>query len=100
MWLIFARSKKAVLKNLKLLDSEGIRAELEDFHSKQMASVPFTRMEIFQGGRKSLKIEELNFTILPWRPFISEVLTTGFLAEKGVVLAVPDRPIENGTSLA
>ena len=32
--------------------------------------------------------------------FISEVLTTGFVTEEGVVLAVPEKPVENGSKLA
>lgn len=32
-------------------------------------------------------------------PFISEVLVTGFVTKKGVVLSRPDRPVENGLKL-
>src|SRR3989344_7407878 len=32
--------------------------------------------------------------------FISEVLTTGFVTEEGVVLAVPDKSVKNGSKLA
>ena len=33
-------------------------------------------------------------------PFISEVLTTGFYTDEGVVLAQPERKVENGSKLA
>lgn len=42
----------------------------------------------------------VNFSPKQIGPFISEVLTTGFVLDKGVVLAVADKPIPNGTRLA
>lgn len=41
----------------------------------------------------------VNFHPKQIGPFISEVLTTGFIQEGGVVLAVPERRIKNGTKL-
>lgn len=42
-----------------------------------------------------------NFPPKQIGPFRSEVLVTGFVAEDGqVTLAVPDKPVQNGTKLA
>ena len=42
-----------------------------------------------------------NFPPKQIGPFISEVLVTGFYNDKGeVVLAVPDKPVNNGLKLA
>lgn len=41
----------------------------------------------------------VNFPKKKIGPFISEILTTGFIQEEGVVLAVPDRRIKNGAKL-
>ncbi|MFQ5752729.1 MAG: tRNA-binding protein [bacterium] len=40
-----------------------------------------------------------NFPPKQVGPFISEVLTTGFVLEDGVVLCTPDKKIPNGTRL-
>jgi tRNA-binding protein len=42
----------------------------------------------------------VNFAPKKIGPFTSEVLTTGFVLEEGVVLAVLERRIPNGTKLA
>lgn len=42
----------------------------------------------------------VNFRSKKIGPFLSEVLTTGFVLGKEVVLAVPERRIPNGTRLA
>lgn len=42
----------------------------------------------------------VNFKSKKIGPFISEVLTTGFVTEGGVVLAIPDKEIPNGSKLA
>lgn len=41
----------------------------------------------------------VNFPKKQIGPFLSEILTTGFVQEEGVVLAVPDRRLKNGTKL-
>lgn len=42
----------------------------------------------------------VNFKPRQVGPFISEVLTTGFIQEEGVVLAMPERQVPNGSKLA
>ena len=42
----------------------------------------------------------VNFPTKKIGPFISEILTTGFIEEEGVVLAIPDKKVRNGTRLA
>lgn len=41
----------------------------------------------------------VNFPPKQIGPVISEVLTTGFDGEKGVILTVPDKKVENGMKL-
>lgn len=42
----------------------------------------------------------VNFKNKKIGPFISEVLTTGFIQGNGVTLAIPERAVPNGTRLA
>jgi tRNA-binding protein len=42
----------------------------------------------------------VNFKPHQIGPFMSEVLTTGFILKEGVVLASCDQPVPNGTKLA
>jgi tRNA-binding protein len=57
----------------------------------------YTKEELL--GRQVIGV--LNFPTKRIGPFLSEVLTTGFVLPGGeVVLAQPDRPVPNGTRLA
>lgn len=42
----------------------------------------------------------VNFPPKQIGPFISECLVTGFVTDNGVVLAVPDKSVDNGMKLA
>lgn len=42
----------------------------------------------------------VNFKPKQVGPFVSEVLTTGFIQGDTVTLAIPERPVPNGTRLA
>lgn len=42
----------------------------------------------------------VNFPPKKIGPFLSQVLTTGFIEKEGVVLAIPERKVPNGSRLA
>lgn len=42
----------------------------------------------------------VNFPPKQIGPYISEVLTTGFVQDEGVVLAIPEQKVPNGTRLS
>ena len=72
-------------------DAVGIRrssAQITDLYSEQ---------ELL--GKQVLAV--VNFPPKQIGPFMSECLVTGFVQHDGsVVLAVPDKPVENGLRLA
>ena len=86
----FPEAKKAAYKLTIDLGSEiGIKrssAQITNFYTKE---------ELV--GKQVLCV--VNFGNKKIGPFISEVLTTGFIQEEGVVLAVPDKRIKNGSKL-
>lgn len=49
-------------------------------------------------GRQVLCV--VNFKPKQIGPYLSEVLTTGFILKEGVILAVPERSVPNGAKLA
>lgn len=98
----------------------GLRAgtvvKVEDFPE---AKKPTYKLEIDLGElgikKSSARITELyskeellgkqlicatNFHPKQIGPFVSEVLTTGFYTDEGVVLAQPERKVKNGSKLA
>jgi tRNA-binding protein len=55
----------------------------------------YTREELV--GRQVIGV--VNFPVKQIGPMRSECLITGFYREDGVVLAVPDQPVDNGSKL-
>ncbi|MCB2231661.1 tRNA-binding protein [bacterium] len=77
-----------------------LKIDLGPFGIKQSSA----RITTFY-GKADLKGKQvicvINFPKKQIGPFVSEVLTTGFILESGdVVLAVPERTVPNGTKLA
>lgn len=86
----FPEAKKPAYKLTLDLGSEiGIK------RSSAQITALYTKEELI--GKQVICV--VNFPKKQIGPFISEVLTTGFIEQEGVVLAVPDKRIKNGSKL-
>ncbi len=86
----FPEAKKPAFKLLIDLGEVGIKkssAQITAFYKKEDLI-----------GKQVLCV--CNFAPKQIGPFISEVLTTGFITDSGVVLAVPDKKVINGSKIA
>ena len=86
----FPEAKKPAYKLTIDLGSEiGLK------RSSAQITTLYTKEELI--GKQVICV--VNFPKKQIGPFISEVLTTGFIEQEGVVLAVPDKRIKNGSKL-
>lgn len=87
---IFAQAKKPAYK---------LEIDLGDFGIKK-SSAQITTLYTCEELIGKQVICVINFPKKQIGPFISEVLTTGFIDGADVTLAIPDKKIKNGTKLA
>ena len=86
----FPEAKKPAYKLLIDLGELGLKK------SSAQITTRYTKDELV--GRQVLCVT--NFAPKQIGNYMSEVLTTGFLTEEGIVLAQPERKVKNGLKLA
>lgn len=86
----FPEAKKPAYKITADFGEAGVKKSSGQF------TALYTKEELV--GRQIIGV--LNFPAKQIGPFRSEFLTTGFVREDGIVLAVPDKAVPNGAKLS